>query len=89
MIVMWHKFVYELDGSIHELHSSMVVKGEDSLRTAMAKTVGYPVAIAAKMLLKGVIDRPGIQIPIAREIYEPVLSELRRYGVDFKEKLIQ
>ena len=82
MIVMWHKFVYELDGSIHELHSSMVVKGEDSLRTAMAKTVGYPVAI-------GVIDRPGIQIPIAREIYEPVLSELRRYGVDFKEKLIQ
>jgi saccharopine dehydrogenase-like NADP-dependent oxidoreductase len=89
MIVMWHKFVYELDGSIHELHSSMVVKGEDSLRTAMAKTVGYPVAIAAKMLLKGVIDRPGIQIPIAREIYEPVLSELRRYGVDFKEKLVQ
>lgn len=89
MIVMWHKFVYELDGSIHELHSSMVVKGEDSLRTAMAKTVGYPVAIAAKMLLKGVIDRPGIQIPIAREIYEPVLSELKRYGVDFKEKLIQ
>lgn len=88
MIVMWHKFVYELDGSIHELHSSMVVKGEDSLRTAMAKTVGYPVAIAAKMLLKGVIDRPGIQIPIAREIYEPVLSELKRYGVDFKEKLI-
>jgi len=89
MIVMWHKFVYELDGSIHELHSSMVVKGEDSLRTAMAKTVGYPVAIAAKMLLKGVIDRPGIQIPIAREIYEPVLSELKRYGVDFKEKLIK
>ena len=89
MIVMWHKFVYELDGSIHELHSSMVVKGEDSLRTAMAKTVGYPVAIAAKMLLKGVIDRPGVQIPIAREIYEPVLSELKRYGVDFNEKLIQ
>jgi saccharopine dehydrogenase-like NADP-dependent oxidoreductase len=88
MIVMWHKFVYELDGQVHELHSSMVVKGEDSLRTAMAKTVGYPVAIAAKMLLKGIIDMPGVQIPIAKEIYEPVLEELKKYGVNFKEKMI-
>jgi saccharopine dehydrogenase-like NADP-dependent oxidoreductase len=89
MIVMWHKFVYELDGEQHELHSSMVVKGEDSLRTAMAKTVGYPVAIAAKMLLKGIIDMPGVQIPIAKEIYEPVLEELKKYGVNFKEKMVQ
>lgn len=52
MIVMWHKFIYTMNGKRKELHSSMVVRGEDSLRTAMAKTVGYPVAIAAKMILK-------------------------------------
>mgnify|MGYP003668509121 CR=1 FL=1 len=89
MIVMWHKFIYELNGEQKELHSSMVVKGEDSMRTAMAKTVGYPVAIAAKMILKGKINTPGVHIPISKEIYTPVLQELKKYGVVFSEKQIR
>lgn len=89
MIVMWHKFIYQLNGEQKELHSSMVVKGEDSMRTAMAKTVGYPVAIAAKMILKGKINTPGVHIPIMKEIYEPVLEELKNFGIIFSEKQVR
>ncbi|HEY4650650.1 MAG TPA: saccharopine dehydrogenase family protein, partial [Pontibacter sp.] len=48
MIVMQHLFEYELEGERHELTSSLVVKGDDEVHTAMAKTVGLPVAILAK-----------------------------------------
>jgi len=86
MIVMWHKFVYEKGSELFEKHSSMVVKGDDQTHTAMAKTVGLPVGIAAKMILKGKINEAGIHIPIKKDIYIPVLEELKEYGIDFNEK---
>lgn len=86
MIVMWHRFLFELNGEHKELHSSMVVKGDDQVYTAMAKTVGLPVAIATKMILNGTISTPGVHIPISKEIYEPILDELENYGVHFEEK---
>ncbi len=85
MIVMWHKFNYWQDGDLREKHASMVIKGRDTRHTAMAMTVGYPVAIATKMILNGVIKTPGVHIPIQKEIYEPILKELEDYGVAFKE----
>ena len=51
----------------------------------MAKTVGLPVAIATLAILDGKITTPGVQIPIAKEIYQPILEELEAYGVSFKE----
>ncbi|TXB65349.1 saccharopine dehydrogenase [Vicingus serpentipes] len=86
MIVMWHRFLYEQNGEHKELHSSMVVNGDDPIYTAMAKTVGLPVAIATKMILNGTITTPGVHIPISKEIYEPILDELENYGVHFEEK---
>ncbi len=86
MIVMYHLFGYELDGEHHALESYMAIKGEDRVRTAMAKTVGLPVGIAAKMILNGKISTPGIHIPINKEIYEPVLEELKAYGIEFAER---
>jgi saccharopine dehydrogenase-like NADP-dependent oxidoreductase len=88
MIVMWHKFEYELEGKQREMHSSMVVEGEDSVYTAMAKTVGLPVAISAKLILNGNITLKGVQIPIEKQVYEPVLEELSTFGITFKEKEI-
>jgi len=85
MIVMLHEIGYELDGKAAELKSSLVVKGENSLRTAMAKTVGLPLGIAAKGILNGKIRVTGLQIPTLREIYEPVLKELETYRVKFDE----
>lgn len=102
MIVMLHEIQYT-DGSqqpsfakvpedkqapdTHRVSSSLVVKGENSLRTAMAKTVGLPLGIAAKMILNGTIQLTGLHIPTSRTIYEPVLAELKKYGVEFSEQL--
>jgi saccharopine dehydrogenase-like NADP-dependent oxidoreductase len=89
MIVMWHRFRYELDGEHNELHSSMVVKGDDQKYTAMAKTVGLPVAIATKMILNNTISTPGVHVPITKEIYLPILEELENYGINFIEKEVE
>lgn len=85
MIVMQHLFEYELEGEQHELTSSLVVLGDDEVHTAMAKTVGLPVGILARLLLQGKIDRRGVVMPIHPDLYEPVLEELKSYGVDFVE----
>ncbi|RYD83139.1 MAG: saccharopine dehydrogenase, partial [Sphingobacteriales bacterium] len=74
MIVMLHEFVYELNGEHKQLQSSLVVKGEDNVHTAMAKTVGLPLGIAAKIILNGTLTLTGLHIPIVKEIYEPVLE---------------
>jgi saccharopine dehydrogenase-like NADP-dependent oxidoreductase len=86
MIVMQHLFGYEINGEKKQIESSLVVKGENQNYTAMAKTVGLPVAIAALKILQGEIKTPGVQLPISKEVYEPILKELKEYGVHFIEK---
>jgi len=86
MIVMYHKFGYELNGIEKQIDSKMVCIGDDQTYTAMAKTVGLPVAIATLQILNGTISRPGVQLPITKEVYEPILKELEEYGVIFNEK---
>ncbi len=85
MIVMYHKFGYELNGKKHQIDATMVTLGEDQTYTAMAKTVGLPVAMATLAILNGKITTPGVQIPISKEVYEPILLELEDYGIKFKE----
>ena len=67
------------------VRSSLIVKGENNVRTAMAKTVGLPLGIAAKLILDGTIRLKGLHIPTKKEIYEPVLKELEFYGIRFEE----
>ena len=86
MIVMYHKFGYELSGKKHQIDATMVTIGENQTYTAMAKTVGLPVAIATLSILNGKIKTPGVQIPIAKEVYEPILNELETHGICFNEK---
>ena len=85
MIVMYHKFGYELHGEKHQIDATMVCIGDDQTYTAMAKTVGLPVAIATLKILNGEIKTPGVQLPITKEVYMPILKELEEYGVIFKE----
>ena len=85
MIVMYHKFGYELDGKKHQIDSNMVMIGDDQTYTAMAKTVGLPVAIATLKILNKEITTPGVQIPITKEVYTPILKELEGFGITFKE----
>lgn len=87
MIVMCHIFDYVLDGVKKRLTSSLVVSGDDSIMTAMAKTVGLPMAITALKILDGTIKlEGGVYIPVHKEIYVPVLAELVELGVVFNEE---
>ncbi len=85
MIVMWHKFNFIAEGKPRQIESSMVAFGDNNVDTAMSKTVGLPLAIAAKLILQGKISLRGIHIPIRKEIYEPVLAELTNTELKFNE----
>ena len=86
MIVMEHQFDYMRLGSHRKLYSTMVVIGEDQVHTAMSLTVGLPLGITAKLILQGKIGLKGVQIPVAKEVYEPVLNELGNFGIQFHER---
>ena len=88
MIVMYHKFGYELNGTKQQIDSKMVCLGENQTYTAMAKTVGLPVAMATLLILNGKIKTPGVQLPIREEVYLPILKELEEYGVVFNEQIV-
>ncbi len=86
MIIMRHEFEYELEGKKKELHSTLVLKGSNSIDTAMAKLVGVPMGIFAKLVMQGKITAKGVNIPVMKEVYDPVLEELKEHGVIFKEE---
>jgi len=85
MVVMLHEIAYEVKNKKSKVKSSLVVKGENNLRTAMATTVGLPLGIAAILLLEGKINETGLHIPIIPGIYEPVLKALEKHGILFHE----
>lgn len=84
-IVMQHEFIYQLDNNKYSLHSSLVTDGDDEINTAMAKTVGLPMAIACKLLLEDKIKLRGVHIPVKKQLYEPILAELEKLGILFNE----
>ena len=88
MIVMVHEIESASGNQQTAFRSTLIVKGEDSLRTAMAKTVGLPLGIAAKLILNGKIKLKGLHIPTRKEIYLPVLKELESYGIIFHDEKI-
>nr|MBA2250946.1 saccharopine dehydrogenase [Chitinophagaceae bacterium] len=90
MIVMLHELEYEATdntgiGKTQKIKSTLIVKGENSLKTAMAKTVGLPLGIAAKMILQDKLNLTGLHIPVSPQIYEPILTELEAQGIKFSE----
>jgi len=86
MIVMQHKFGYECKGEKKQIESQLVVLGDDQTYTAMAKTVGLPVAIATLKILNNEINTKGVIIPINKDVYQPILKELENHGIIFTEK---
>ena len=88
MIVMYHKFGFKKNNVLHQIDSTMVSIGEDEKYTAMAKTVGLPLAIAALAILNQKIKSSGVILPVSKEIYTPILNELKEYGIEFNEKYV-
>ncbi len=88
LVVMLHEIEYEQDNKKYKQTASLLVTGEDDIHTAMAKTVGLPLGIAAKLILNDVIQLKGLHIPVVKEIYEPVLAELAAHDIQFKEEVV-
>jgi len=86
MIVMWHNVTYLKNGEAHGVESSLVCEGQDRQHTAMAQTVGLPLAIGCKLILTNQISDRGCLLPIKPEFYTPILKELEEYSIVFKEK---
>ena len=87
MVIMLHEIEYLKGNKKYKSTSSLIVTGDDDVHTAMAKTVGLPLGIAAKLILNGTIQLKGLHIPVEKEIYEPVLRELRKHSIIFQEEV--
>lgn len=89
MVVMQHILGYSLEGKKFQASTSIVCKGDDARHTAIAKTVGWPLAIAAKLVLQNKIRDKGVVLPIKPHIYNAILGELENLGIKFLEEEIQ
>ena len=88
LIVMQHLFEYELNGTTHRLTSSLTVEGDDATHTGMAKTVGLPLGMAVRRLVRGEVAQRGVLIPVGADLYEPILDELAAdYSIRFHEEV--
>lgn len=85
MVVLVHEFVAETRGKREAIRSQLVDYGVPGGDSAMARTVSYPAAIAARMLCEDSLGLTGVRIPVDRGIYEPVLKELSALGIVFRE----
>lgn len=88
MVVMLHEIEYEIEDRKKKTISTLLLKGDDAIHTAMAKTVGLPLAVATKLILNGTLTCKGLHIPTLKEIYEPVLKELEENGIRFSEETV-
>jgi len=87
MIIMLHEIKFSINEKNKQIRSCLVVKSDDKNHTAMAKTVGLPLGIAAKLILENKINITGLHIPVIHEIYNPVLKELELNGIQFQEAI--
>lgn len=85
-IVMWHRFKYQLGGERKELQAWLTATGVDEVNTAMAMTVGLPLGIAAKLVMQKKVQTAGVIIPVTKEWYDPILTELHQLGITLKEQ---
>jgi hypothetical protein len=89
LVVMLHEIEFEKEGSLYKTTSLLSLKGDDAVQTAMAKTVGLPLAIAAKLILNGTLKSKGLHIPVTAEIYNPVMQQLEAEGIRFAEETVK
>jgi saccharopine dehydrogenase-like NADP-dependent oxidoreductase len=88
LIVMQHQFEIQTQTGIKKVISSLVEEGQNGVYTAMAKTVGLPLAIAVDLFLKGEIALRGLQLPVVPELYLPILDALEKEGIRFEERVV-
>ena len=87
LLVMHHEFEAVYPGLPYQrIQSTLIDHGDPDGYSSMARTVGYPVGIAAGLIAGGKISQRGVLRPVMAEIYTPVLSECERLGIRFEER---
>ncbi|KNC80785.1 saccharopine dehydrogenase [Sphaeroforma arctica JP610] len=84
MVLLQHEFEIETASGSRERHTSSLVSYGDGFGmgdSAMAKTVGFPVAMATQLILDKQIDRTGVVKPTTEDFYTPILAELEARGL--------
>jgi saccharopine dehydrogenase (NADP+, L-glutamate forming) len=85
--VMQHEFLAEYPGRGSEKTvATLIDYGIPGGDSSMARTVGLPAAMAARLVLEGRIAATGVQIPVSPAIYGPILAELEPVGIRFTER---
>jgi saccharopine dehydrogenase-like NADP-dependent oxidoreductase len=87
MLILQHKFTVENADKTKDLITSTLIDfGEALKESSMARTVSLPLAIGVRFMAEGKFNLIGVQIPIHKQIYEPVLKELETLGIKMDEK---
>lgn len=87
LVIMQHNVTYRTNKEMEKnIVSTMIHVGESESHSAMAKTVGLPMAILAHFQLKGIINAPkGVCIPTLPQVYKPILEALASHQIIFNE----
>ncbi len=90
LVVLVHELKVDYPGTerpAERITSTLVAEGEAGGYTAMSKTVGLPAALAARLVLTGELHLTGCHIPTHPSIYEPILEDLAKSGLEFVEQV--
>lgn len=88
MIIVHNEMIIEFSDRKEKRISSMLNEGIPYGDSAMSRAVSLPPAIAAKLILEGVITNTGVCIPSTKEMYKPILDEMKTFGFSFKKETI-
>lgn len=86
-VIMIHKIEFVKNNKHYRASSTLQIKGDSQSHTAMAKTVGLPLALGVEMILNGKITEYGVIIPFSKQWYEPILNKLKPFGIEFTEEI--
>lgn len=89
LVMLQHKFEIEhKDGRKETRTSTLVDYGDPNGYSSMAKLVGVPCGVAVKQVLDGTISEKGILAPMSPKINNPLIAELKKYGIELKEQTL-
>ncbi|KAK1580673.1 saccharopine dehydrogenase [Colletotrichum navitas] len=91
IVILQHKFEVELkDGTKQTRLSTLVEYGSTDPNgySAMAKLVGIPCAVAVKQVLNGTLSERGVLAPMSSKINDPLMKDLKEYGIYCKEEIV-
>jgi saccharopine dehydrogenase-like NADP-dependent oxidoreductase len=87
MVILQHIILASYpDGKKEVIKSSMLDFGSPATNTSIARTVALPAAIAVKLILEDKTELTGVHRPVVPQIYNPVLNELKKLGIEMKEE---